>query len=168
MAAIGSDCRRDDGVGPAVLARLPQRLEEADVVGPLASPLELLGLWDGADAAIVVDAVRGGSEPGQVYAVDLDVEGSSEAEVTPARRSTSHGLGLVEILRLARTLGSAPAHVVLVGVAGEDFSAGFGLSPATSRGVAPAAKLVVDLVAHPPRSGPSGKRWLDQGCPAEV
>ncbi|MFZ0248729.1 MAG: hydrogenase maturation protease [Acidimicrobiales bacterium] len=145
VTAVGSVWRRDDGAGPAVLDRLPDDFASAEVVGPLSTPFELLGLWDGARLAIVVDAIDARSEPGEVHAVELEMDASPEVDARPTPRTSSHGFGLVEVFRLARALGSAPARVVLVGVGGEDFGEGFGLSPATSRGVARAVRLVVDL-----------------------
>ena len=157
VTAVGSDCRRDDGAGPAVLDQLPRDLAGAEVFGPLANPLELLGLWDGAELAIVVDAFRAGTQPGEVCTVELDVGVSPETDARPVARASSHGFGLMEVFRLARTLGSAPARVVLVGIGGEDFGEGFGLSPATSRGVEEAARLVVDLTECSPRDSPTGR-----------
>ena len=71
MAAVGCEFRRDDGVGPAVLARVRGALGDAEMLGPLTSPLQLLGAWDGAGLAVVVDAVRGGDAPGTVRVVEL-------------------------------------------------------------------------------------------------
>ena len=145
IAGIGCEYRRDDGAGPAVLDRLRGRHARADVIGPLASPLDLLGAWDGADLAIVVDAVGGGEEPGKLHVVDMDLDTAPVPPGHPAARPSSHGLGITEALRLAHVLGSAPARVVLVGIGGRDFGLGVGLSPAVSGAVNGAAQLVAEL-----------------------
>ncbi len=146
VAAVGCEYRRDDGAGPAVLDRLRGQLEGTDVLGPLASPLDLLGAWDGAQLAVVVDAAGGAAEPGDLYVVEVEVAASPGASVVLGPRPSSHGFGVVEVLRLARVLGSAPERVVLVGVCGEDFGPGVGLSPRVSEAVGRAARLVAELV----------------------
>ena len=147
VAAVGSEFRRDDGAGPAVLARVRGVLGDAEVLGPLTSPLQLLGAWDRAGLAVIVDAVRDdGGEPGAVRVVELGVSPSDEPG-SPVRRSSSHGMGVVDAFRLSCALGTAPARVVLVGVTGECFDDGIGLSPSSSSAVARAARLVVGLVA---------------------
>ncbi len=146
VAGLGSEYRRDDGAGPLVAARA---VEEAGVgrdIGPLTDPLDLLGAWDGADLAIVVDAVRSGSAPGTLRVMDL--AGGVGAE-TPADRSaatSTHGIGLAGAFRLALAIGHAPRRVVVVGIEGEDFGRGMGLSPTIEAAVPGAVNRVVDLI----------------------
>ncbi|HTX62201.1 MAG TPA: hydrogenase maturation protease [Acidimicrobiales bacterium] len=156
VAGIGSRYRHDDGVGE-VVGELAARLFGVRDVGPISDPLELLGRWDGAELAVVVDAVRSGSEPGTVRVADLTgtvLDELSQA-ANPCRggppvhhaprgpgTTSSHGIDVLGVLRLARAIGSAPTRVVLVGVEGADFSRGEGL---TAR-VAAAVPLAVDQV----------------------
>ena len=63
VAGLGSEYRRDDGAGPAAVSLVVQQCPGVTVVAPLDDPLDLLGLWDGADLAVVVDAVSSGSPP---------------------------------------------------------------------------------------------------------
>ena len=148
VAAVGSEFRRDDGAGPAVLDRVGNELGDVEVLGSLASPWHLVGAWDGADLAIVVDAVdavAAGDEPGAVHVVEVDMNFPPETHGRTAAQTSSHGLGVIEALHIAAALGTAPAHVVLVGVAGEDFGEGSGLSPSASHGVERAARVVGEL-----------------------
>lgn len=145
VAGIGSDLRRDDGVGPAVVERVQHLGPGADCAlwsGP--SPLDLLGLWGGAELALVVDATCDGLQPGTVRVVELDADvGTDAAQGT----SSTHGIGLVTVLRLGRALGQVPRRVVLVGVEGTDFGSGPGLSPAVAAAVEGAATRVLELSA---------------------
>jgi hydrogenase maturation protease len=145
VAAVGSEFRRDDGAAPAVLDRLGADLGGVEVLGALASPWHLLGAWDGADLAIVVDAVAAGDEPGAVHVVEVDPNVLPKAHGRTAPQTSSHGGGVIEALHIAAALGTAPAHVVLVGVAGEDFGEGRGLSPSASHAVERAARVVGEL-----------------------
>jgi hydrogenase maturation protease len=145
VAAVGAEFRRDDAAGSAVLDRMGDDLAGVEVLGALASPLHLFGPWDGADLAIVVDAVDGGHEPGAVHVIEVDMASQPETYGRTASSASSHGVGVIEALNIARALGTAPARVVLVGVAGEDFGNGAGLSPSALRAVERAARVVREL-----------------------
>ncbi len=140
IASLGNEYRRDDGAGQVVAARAAEQAPEVHDVGPQVDPLDLLGRWDGADLAIVVDATRAEGTPGSVRVVDL----LDRAE-TPGVTST-HGISLSGVLRLARAVGRAPRRVVVVGIEGEDFGKGPGLSPAVSAAVPGAVRKVVELI----------------------
>ncbi len=60
VAGMGNEYRRDDGAGPAVAAASAKEAPATIDIGPVVDPLDLLGRWDGADLAIVVDALRSG------------------------------------------------------------------------------------------------------------
>jgi len=146
VAGLGSEYRRDDGAGPAVAERVALMVGGVTHLGPLADPLDLLGRWDGAVLAVVVDAVRAGAEPGTVRVIDLDgpVAARPGSDGGPAPTST-HGISVAGALRLARAVGRAPLRVVVVGIEGDDFSQGLGLSPAVERAVPEAARRVARL-----------------------
>jgi len=140
VAGMGNEYRRDDGAGPAVAAASAKEAPATIDIGPVVDPLDLLGRWDRADLAIVVDALRSGGTPGTVQVLDVTEWGSG-----PGATST-HGIGLPGVLRLAQALDQAPARVVVVGIEGEDFAMGTGLSPAVDAAVPLAVRSVVELI----------------------
>jgi hydrogenase maturation protease len=161
VAGFGSEYRHDDGVGVEVAARLSGLTGVRDV-GPVADPLDLLGRWDDADLAVVVDALRSGDVPGTLRSIELPAGGGatprehaadgvppSSADVRlpggPPATST-HGIGLAGVIRLARAVGRAPGRVVVVGIEGDDFSQGIGLSPAVAAAVPRAVALVTRII----------------------
>lgn len=146
VAGIGSEYRRDDGAGPLVAAHAVDAAGVGRAIGPLADPLDLLGAWDDADLAIVIDAVRSGSAPGTLRVVDLS--GGTDPPPAPAGTTSTHGIGLAGVLRLARAVGHAPIRVVVVGIEGEDFGRGIGLSPAVDAAVPAAVRRVVELMSE--------------------
>ncbi len=109
VAGLGNEYRRDDAAGPLIAERAVTRAGRGTVVGPLADPLDLLGEWDGADLAVIVDAVRSGQVPGTLTTVEL--VGSPDGEIPGGHRgaSSTHGIGLAGVLRLARAVDRAPA-----------------------------------------------------------
>ena len=145
VAGLGSEYRRDDGAGPLVAARAVEHAGVGCDIGPMTDPLDLLGAWDGADLAIIVDAVRSGAAPGTVRVVDL---AAFDGAATPAGRSatSTHGIGLAGVFRLAHAVDHAPLRVVVVGIEGEDFGRGTGLSPTVGAALPGAVNQVVDLI----------------------
>ncbi len=140
VASLGNEYRRDDGAGPVVAHAVVGRVSGVRHVGPQVDPLDLLGRWDGADLAIVIDATSAHGMPGTVRVVELTTGGES-----PGATST-HGISLAGVLRLARAVGQAPGRVVVVGIEGDDFGKGPGLSPAVSAAVPAAVHKVVELI----------------------
>ncbi len=147
VIGMGSEYRRDDGAGPAVADEVARTCTGVDRLGPIAEPLDLLGLWDGADLAVVVDAVRSGADPGTVELIELVEPDATDGRPLESRGATStHGIGLAGVLRLSRAVGGAPGRVVVVGIEGDDFSQGMGLTPAVERAVPHAARHVRELI----------------------
>jgi hydrogenase maturation protease len=94
-----------------------------------AAPMAVVHLLEGADAAVVVDAIRtpgGGRSPGTVIRAEAGPEGLP-AEIRSSL--SSHGLGVAEAVGLAVALGPAP-HVVVLGVEAGQAEPGGGLSEA--------------------------------------
>jgi hydrogenase maturation protease len=143
VASLGNEYRRDDGAGQVVAARLVDRARGVVNVGPRVDPLDLLGCWDNADLAIVIDATRSDQTPGTVQVVDL-----STTSQHPGATST-HGISLAGVLRLAQAVGRAPARVIVVGIEGDDFGNGAGLSPAVRAAVPVAVGKVLELIGEP-------------------
>jgi len=144
VAGLGNEYRSDDGAGPAVAGYIAQRAPSVDS-RVISDPLELLGKWDEAELAVVVDATRSGEEPGTVQIVDLG--GGEHADSYDGPTST-HGMDLARVLRLARALGRAPDRVVVVGIEGEAFGDGHGLTPAVNDAVPEAGDLVLQLIGE--------------------
>ena len=142
VAGLGNEYRSDDGAGSAVAAYVSGRMPTVDSK-VISEPLDLIGAWDDADLAVVADATRSGSPPGTVQLVDL---GAGEDAASSAGPMSSHGMDLPRVLRLARAMGHAPHHVAVVGIEGENFADGVGLSPAVALAVSEAGELVIRVI----------------------
>ena len=110
VIGVGSG-RGDDAAGLAVAAALAARpLPPGVVVRACARPLpDLLDALEGADAAVLVDAVRTGAPAGRLRRLAL-------GDLARPRAASSHGLGVAQVLDLAAALGHAPAHIELLAV----------------------------------------------------
>lgn len=152
VAGLGNEFRRDDAVGPLVAEQSAAAVPWVHDVGPLADPLDLLGRWDGAELAVIIDAVVSGAPPGTVSVLELPlgrVTGDGAGNVVGVegvgRCTSTHGIGLVRVVHLARLLGQAPRRVAVVGIEGRDFGRGTGLSPAVAAAVPEAMRRIVEL-----------------------
>ncbi|MFI7680112.1 hydrogenase maturation protease [Actinophytocola sp. NPDC049390] len=139
VIGVGNEYRRDDGIGPAVAARV------ADVRGPGVrvvitdgEPARLLDAWTGTDVTVVVDAVvvRDPS-PGRVHR--LTVDALPEGQAVPS----SHGMGIPEAVELARALNRLPGRLVFYTVEIGDTGYGTGLSAPVAAAVGPVTAAVL-------------------------
>jgi len=148
VIGVGSEFRRDDGVGPAVVARLRDRLPPG--VTALASdgePAGLLDAWAGAPVVILVDAMTGGGGPaGRLYRLVL--EGAQSASAQPGRAAeaslhSSHGLGLATAVGLAHALHQMPRRLIVHGIEAAEVGQGVGFSPAVEAAIDELAAAVL-------------------------
>jgi hydrogenase maturation protease len=149
VIGVGNEYRRDDGFGPAVVATLaePRATDPLPSTVDLAvsdgEPTRLIDLWTGADLAVVVDAVRDGSDHGgHRYELVLD----ELAGLAGGRSASSHGIGLGSTVELGQALGRLPRQLVVLAVGGSEFGFGTGLTPEVAAAVEPVVQRVRELV----------------------
>ncbi|MCA8908361.1 MAG: hydrogenase maturation protease [Rhodospirillaceae bacterium] len=142
VIGVGNRYRTDDGVGPFVADRLAERgVAAREASGEGAS---LIGLWEGVDAAIVVDAMASRAAPGSIRRF----EGATAEIPAGTFAYSSHLFGVAEAVALARELGRLPPRLVLYGIEGESFAAGEALSPPVRAAAEEVvARILTDLAA---------------------
>lgn len=134
IIGIGNPYRGDDAVGYVVTQHLRQALtgcQDVRVLDLSGESTQLLSAWQGADLAIVVDAVQSGAPAGTVHRLDARQQ---PLPVTLWRCST-HAFGVAEALALARVLQQLPPRLILYGIEGQTFAPGAGLSVAGAQAV---------------------------------
>ena len=135
---IGQRLRQDDGVGPAVAAKL--RGAGLTAVEHSGEGMGLIELWGGRQLVFVIDATRFGDGGGTVRRFD-----AAETVFGPdIFRCSSHSFGLAQAIETARALGRLPARLIVYGIEGDRF--GFGES--LSQRVAAAADDVAARIAE--------------------
>jgi hydrogenase maturation protease len=140
VIGIGNEFRRDDGAGPAVVARLGELLPPGvELAVSDGEPIGLIESWHHASLAVVVDAVRAEpSIPGRLHRCELYRPGAAQANGV-----SSHGLGLDDAIRLARALERMPSRLILHAVEVADVSQGVGLTPAVAAAITPLVSAVL-------------------------
>lgn len=126
ILGIGNPLCRDDGIGIHVVGAMRDsgKHPEIEIIDGGSSP-DLLSLLDtDSRKLIVVDALRGGGRPGDIYRLKLGQK--NLADETPA---SLHGMGILDSLKLMKQLGRYPPTVIIIGMEPADVSHGLRLSP---------------------------------------
>jgi hydrogenase maturation protease len=127
MIGLGNALAHDDAAGLVIARRLRASAPDAEITvhEHEGETLALLDIWQGADAVVLVDAIRSGAPPGTIRRFD-----ATSAPIPSGLRSSSstHAFGVGEAIELARALSRLPKRVVLLGIEGRRFNAGSGLS----------------------------------------
>lgn len=139
VVCVGDPVRGDDGVGPAVARALREAAPDVRVIEAAGEAAGLLGCWAGEESVVLVDALRAGEPAGTVRVLDA----LARDPACSAAATSSHGLGVAEAVALGRVLGRLPGRLVVVGVAGERFDLGTGLSPEVASAVPSAVEEVL-------------------------
>jgi len=126
VLGIGNLLCRDDGIG----VRTVMDMRQQDIYSGIrlidgGTNPDLISLLDGdVDRLIIVDALRGGGSPGDIYRLDL-----REENIADGTANSLHGMGILDSLKLIRQLGQQPPQVTVIGIEPADISHGLHLSP---------------------------------------
>ena len=106
VLGIGSSVRTDDSVGLYVVEKLRELDPGPGVILTTGGTggIALLDLIRDCDRLIIVDAIMSGQEPGEISRLSLD----DLETFTPFNMATTHGMGLVEVLNLRKSLMDRP------------------------------------------------------------
>ena len=131
VLGLGNVLCGDDGLGVAAVARLAERHAlppEVRVADGGTLGLALLGLFEGVDEVLLVDAILADAPPGTLVRLEGD-------DVEPAARDrlTVHQVGVADLLDALRLLDERPRRVALLGLVPERIELGLGRSPAVER-----------------------------------
>ena len=126
ILGIGNILLSDEGIGVHVANELFKRVlpENVSVVEGGTDGFRLLNVITEADRLIVIDAVRGGDEPGAIYRFDID-----DVKRCPSGFKTSvHQIGILEVIDLSGLIGKTP-HTTIIGVEPKSLEMSMELSP---------------------------------------
>jgi hydrogenase maturation protease len=144
VAGIGNLFRGDDGFGPEVVRRLvasgslPGHVRAVDYgIRGMHLAYDLL---DGYDALVIVDAVPGKGEPGDVSVLEVGEADLGTGDFDP------HGMAPVAVLASLADLGGTLPPTYVVGCRPADTDEGIGLSAPVEEAIPVAMDAVVGLV----------------------
>ena len=142
ILGLGNPLLGDEGIGMRVVEEL-KGLELPDgvvVVEGGTTGLGLIGLMEGYERVIIVDAADMGHPPGRVVRFT-----PLEVQLKTAEAPLSlHQIGLEEVLALAEALEVAPAELVIIGIQPNQVQVGAGLSPEVERAIPQIIRIILD------------------------
>jgi hydrogenase maturation protease len=145
VAGVGNLFLGDDGFGPEVARRLAGQ-PLPDGVGVVDYGIRGMhlayDLLDGYDALVIVDALPGEKQAGELTVLEVGPDDLGEGPLD------AHGMDPVAVLANLDTLGGQLPRTLVVGCQPLDVSEGIGLSPAVSAAVDAAVALVGELVTE--------------------
>ena len=117
---------------------------EVSVVEGGTDGFRLLNVITEADWLIVIDAVKGGAEPGSIYRFDID-----EVKSCPSGFKTSvHQIGILEVIDLSGLIGKTPRTTV-IGIEPKSLEMSMELSPEVKSKIPRLIELIFeDLNKH--------------------
>jgi hydrogenase maturation protease len=135
IVGVGNVLLKDEGIGVHVVRALQEMSlaspkEDVEVVDGGTSP-SALDSAEGVDKLIIVDAARGGGEPGTIYRFTPD-----DVSGGPKLLTSLHDLTLLDSLRMMESVGNPPRETVIIGVEPAEVDWGLELTP-TLRGKLP-------------------------------
>ena len=126
VLGIGNAYRGDDAAGLHAVRRLMQHEWEDVIVREQGGEgTALMEALDGPAAAVLIDAVESGAEPGTVHRWDVSREGINAKFL----RCSTHNFSVHDAVEMARALGKLPPRVLVFGIEGHNFEPGAELSP---------------------------------------
>ena len=143
VVGLGNRHRGDDAVGLEVARRLRGRAPgNCSVIEVEGDSLGVLDWWDGIDVAVVIDAVTSGAPPGALHRFD------ALARPLPGglTGTSTHAIGLRELIELGHALGKIPRRMIVLGVEGQDFGIGAKLSPDCLASIGPAIEAALEEI----------------------
>jgi len=143
VMAVGNLLRQDDGFAETVLDKLAQLElpESVELFDAGTSAIDLMEVFAGREKLVVIDAVRGGREPGTLYRFSPE-----QVENGALPMNSLHQVGLLETLKLGELVDCKPQRTVVIGVQPEATGLGIGLTPAVAAAVDKAVRLVLEEI----------------------
>ena len=140
VAGFGSP-HGDDQAGWRVAALLRRRPDVPARVVVVGEPTQLLDALRGSLRLILVDACHTGGVAGAVTRLDWP-----DPRIAVGHRHSTHGVSVVDVLKLAERLGDLPPGVEIFGIEAADCSPGRGLTPPVLEAVAEVEETIVETL----------------------
>lgn len=149
VVGLGNGHRGDDAAGLRVAELVRARAPNLRVLAIEGDPSVLIEAWAGADLTIIIDAIEG-AHPGRVHRIEPEDE--PVIGRLPSATS-SHAIGLGEVIELARSIGRLPPRMVVFGIEGGSFDLGTRISaPVAARLGELADSVLVEVQSERPKT----------------
>ncbi len=112
VVGVGNLLLKDEGIGVHIARALQQMdiPQDTEIIDGGTYP-DLPYYLSNTDKLVIIDAVKGGSQPGTVYRFrpgDVNIESEEMVSV--------HELGLEQSLKIMKLMGRKPREIVIIGI----------------------------------------------------
>jgi hydrogenase maturation protease len=139
LLGLGNPLMADDGAGQELLSKLESHAStwghQVEFVDGGTQGLALLGLFEGREAVVFLDAIRLGDQPGAVHVL----RGQELMRMGARPATTAHEGSAPQILAALELLGETPKEITMIGLEPEKIGLGMGLSPSVQDSLGMAA-----------------------------
>jgi len=140
VLGVGNLLLQDEGVGVHFVQALNKEdLDYAnlEIIDGGTSP-EIVSLVEGADKLIIIDAVKGGKEPGTIYRFGID-----DVNMDSPMRLSLHQMNVLDNLQMLNLMGKQPMSTTIIGIEPKTMEPGLELSPEIQSKIPEITRLVI-------------------------
>lgn len=145
VIGVGNILMGDEGLGVHALELLSERVsefgDEVELVDGGTALLNIIDDYTACNVLIVIDAVRGGAEPGAVYRFEAEEVGAAKGAGVP---TSLHELSVLEVLDMERLTGRRVPKVIVIGMEPERITADLEMSETVKHKLPVLVETVLD------------------------
>lgn len=144
VLGVGNILMQDEGFGVRVVEEITRRClfpEHVAVLDGGTLGMELLRFVAGADRLLILDAVNGGGQPGEIYQLAND-----EVKAYFKQKVSMHELGVQDVLAALELIEQPVKEVVVLGIQPAVIDVGLELSPVVQPGVNKVINKTLDVL----------------------
>ena len=143
IVGVGNILLKDEGIGVHVVRALQEMSlaspdGDVEVIDGGTSPAAL-DRAEVADKLIIVDAARGGGEPGTIYRFR-----PGDVSEEPKLLTSLHDLGILDTLRIMESVGKLPQETIIIAVEPAEVDWGLELTPTLKEKLPDIVRRVVE------------------------
>ncbi|MFH1541005.1 MAG: HyaD/HybD family hydrogenase maturation endopeptidase [Elusimicrobiota bacterium] len=126
VVGFGNILMGDEGIGVHVIHELQKNYTSyptsytIELIDGGTSALDVILSLKDIDKLIIIDAIKNGSNPGDIYKFHLSqvntVSQSCHDGIRGIQKSSLHDLNLIDALKIVEKLGTLPKEVIFIGV----------------------------------------------------
>ena len=146
IVGVGNRLLGDEGVGLHVIDNLSliSLPSNVDIIDCGCDLLNLVFYLNESQKIIIIDAVRAGGKPGEIYRLDYN-----ELKTRGAERQSSHQVGAIDALGLLKQIYPelAGCEIIIIGIEPEAMELSICLSEKVRKSIADVTKLVLGEIS---------------------
>jgi hydrogenase maturation protease len=141
ILGVGNLIMSDEGIGVHVANRMLEMElpPNVHVVEGGTDGFGLMNVIQEADRMILIDAVKGGGEPGSIYRFDIE-DCPADANIF---KTSVHQISILEVITLSGLIGSTPK-TTIIGVEPKSLEMGMELSPEIEAKIPRVIRMALD------------------------